>query len=81
MEHRQLVADHRSPTGNRAVWHRALAEPYSQAARAELQRQTRLAVRKRTKPKTETAKDKPKLKRLKKKTTGTKAGNAERASA
>ena len=81
MEHRQLVADHRLPTGNRAVWHRALAQPYSQAARAKLQRQTRLAVLKRTKPKTETAKAKPKLKRIKKKTTGTMAGNADRTSA
>ncbi|MGI5151362.1 hypothetical protein ACQEVC_34200 [Plantactinospora sp. CA-294935] len=45
LEHRQLVADARSPTGLRAVWHRALAAPYSQAARAELQRATAKAAR------------------------------------
>ncbi|GAB7041046.1 MULTISPECIES: hypothetical protein [Catenuloplanes] len=75
MERRQLVADHRSPTGNRAVWHRALAEPYSQAARAELQRLTRAAARR--KAKTEAAK--PRLKRLKKRTSN-KAGAVESAS-
>jgi hypothetical protein len=47
LEHRQVVVDPRSPTGLRAVWHRALADPYSMRERARLQRATSKAVRQR----------------------------------
>jgi hypothetical protein len=40
LELRQVVAEPRSPTGLRAVWHRALEDPYSMTARAALQRAT-----------------------------------------
>ena len=81
LEHRQLVADPRSPTGLRAVWHRALAEPYSQAARAELQRATARAAR-RASGRSTTSAAKP-TKKLKKATGTKKAGTkaAEQASA
>ncbi|GIE28971.1 hypothetical protein Ait01nite_020160 [Actinoplanes italicus] len=71
LEHTQWVADHRSPTGKREVRHRALSEPYSQAARAELQRATATAARRGSKTQSDTP---PKRKRLKRKLTGNKAG-------
>ncbi|MGW3805870.1 hypothetical protein [Micromonospora sp. NPDC005113] len=48
-EHMQVVADPRSPTDLRQVWHRALSDPYSQAARAALQSATTKAVRRAAK--------------------------------
>ncbi|AXO32608.1 hypothetical protein [Micromonospora sp. B006] len=48
-EHLQVVADPRSPTQLRPVWHRALSDPYSQAARAAQQSATTKAVRRAAK--------------------------------
>jgi hypothetical protein len=45
LEHHQYKRDPRSPTGYRTVVHRALAGPYSQAARADLQLTAKNAVR------------------------------------
>jgi len=45
--HRQLVRDPRSPTGLRAVHHRALTKPYSTEARAHIQKASSTAVRAR----------------------------------
>lgn len=45
LQRRQVVADPRSPTGLRPVWHRALDDPYSTSARANLQRETKRATR------------------------------------
>ncbi len=47
LERRQVVADPRSPTGLRAVWHRALKDPYSTSARDDLQQKTKHATRKK----------------------------------
>ena len=44
-EHRQVVLEPRSPTGVRAVWHRALSAPYSQTARARLQARSARATK------------------------------------
>jgi hypothetical protein len=45
--HKQLVKATRSPTGLRAIYHRALTGPYSTKARAELQQTTGKAARRR----------------------------------
>jgi hypothetical protein len=56
LQRRQVVVDPRSPTGLRAVWHRALDDPYNTDARAKLQRKTRRAVRNQTHHTTKTIK-------------------------
>lgn len=45
--HKQLVKTSRSPTGLRAIYHRALTGPYSTKARADLQQSTGKAARRR----------------------------------
>jgi hypothetical protein len=68
LQRRQVVAEPRSPTGVRAVWHRALKPPYSTDARADLQRATKKAAEKRSTPKA--GKKMKKVRRVKRKTTG-----------
>jgi len=47
LERKQVVNDPRSSTGLRAIYHRALASPYSTDARTQLQSKTRKAARAR----------------------------------
>jgi hypothetical protein len=71
LEHRQWVAEPRSPIQRRLVVHRALAAPYSEAARAELRKSASKAVRKAD---TKAAESAAPSARKRKKTTGKKAG-------
>jgi hypothetical protein len=52
LQHRQVVVEPRSPTGLRAVWHRALTDPYSTEARAQLQKVAQRATRQRSRHQT-----------------------------
>jgi hypothetical protein len=47
LEHKQVVVDPRSPTGLRAVWHRALVDPYSQYSRAKARALARRMVQRK----------------------------------